>query len=153
VLSFGATKGGAMAAEAVIFFDKARANGMDERRKRAGQLVSKHRFVSAQFEAFLNDDLWLKLARHANAMAQRLGSGLAAVGIAPVWSVDANLVFAVLPKAVHARLTTAGASYYARRSAGLPKDTVVEEGAVLARLVTSFATTEEDVDRFVELAR
>ena len=54
-------------------------------------------------------------------MAQRLGNGLAAAGIAPVWPVDANLVFAVLPKAVHARLTAAGASYYARRSANLPK--------------------------------
>jgi threonine aldolase len=153
VLSFGATKGGAMAAEAVIFFDKARAKGMDERRKRAGQLVSKHRFVSAQFEAFLKDGLWLKLARHANAMAQRLGNGLAAAGIAPVWSVDANLVFAILPKAVHARLSEAGASYYARRSANLPKDVEVTEGAVLARLVTSFATTEAEVDRVIELAR
>ena len=114
VLSFGATKGGAMAAEAVIFFDKARAAGMDERRKRAGHLVSKHRFVAAQFEAFLADGLWLKLAHHANAMATRLGAGLAAAGIKPVWPVDANLVFAVLPKAVHQRLTEAGASYYAR---------------------------------------
>jgi threonine aldolase len=153
VLSLGATKGGAMAAEAVIFFDKERAQGMGERRKRAGHLVSKHRFVAAQVEAFLKDDLWLKLARHANAMAQRLGNGLAAAGIAPVWPVDANLVFAVLPKAVHARLTAAGASYYARRSASLPKGTVVEDGAVLARLVTSFATTEAEVDRFVALAR
>ena len=101
VLSFGATKGGAMAAEAIIFFDKARAKGMDERRKRAGHLVSKHRFVAAQFEAFLADGLWLKLARHANAMAARLGAGLARAGIKPVWPVDANLVFAILPKDVH----------------------------------------------------
>ena len=70
-----------------------------------------------------------------------------------MWPVDANLVFAVLPKAVHARLTAAGASYYARRSSNLPKGVVVEDGAVLARLVTSFATTEAEVDRFVALAR
>ena len=153
VLSFGATKGGAMAAEAVIFFDKARAEGMGERRKRAGQLVSKHRFVAAQFEAFLDKGLWLKLAGHANAMAQRLGDGLAAAGIKPVRPVDANLVFAVLPKATHAHLTAAGASYYARRSSIFPKGVVIEDGAVLARLVTSFATTQAEVDQFVALAR
>ena len=77
-LSFGATKGGALAAEAVLFFDPARAGGMSERRKRGGHLVSKHRFVAAQMEAYLADDLWLKLARHANAMADRLGAALAA---------------------------------------------------------------------------
>src|SRR6202008_3171717 len=80
VLSFGATKGGALAAEAVLFFEPARAAGMQERRKRAGHLVSKHRFVAAQMEAFLANDLWLRLARHANAMADRLSSGLIAAG-------------------------------------------------------------------------
>jgi len=153
VLSFGATKGGAMAAEAIVFFDKARAKGMDERRKRVGHLVSKHRFVSAQFDAFLEDGLWLNLARHANAMARRLGEGLATAGIKPVWPVDANLVFVVLPKPVHERLSAAGASYYARRAANVPANVVVQDGAVLARLVTSFATTEEEVSRFVALAR
>lgn len=153
VLSFGATKGGAIAAEAVIFFDKKRAAGMDERRKRAGHLVSKHRFVSAQFEAFLADGLWLKLANHANAMAKRLGAGLAAAGFKPVWPVDGNLVFAVLSKAAHERLSKAGASYYARLGSGLPEGVTLKDGAVLARLVTSFATTETEVDRFVELAR
>ena len=69
VLSFGATKAGALAAEAVVFFDPARAARMDERRKRGGHLISKHRFVAAQFEAFLADGLWLKLARHANDKA------------------------------------------------------------------------------------
>ena len=77
-LSFGATKGGALAAEAVVFFDPARGAGMQERRKRGGHLVSKHRFIAAQIEAYLADDLWLRLARHANAMADRLGAGLAA---------------------------------------------------------------------------
>ncbi|MGD6027672.1 beta-eliminating lyase-related protein, partial [Xanthomonas citri pv. citri] len=67
VLSFGATKGGALAAEAVVFFDPARARGMAERRKRAGLLISKHRFVAAQLDAYLRDGCWLALARHANA--------------------------------------------------------------------------------------
>ena len=90
VLSFGATKGGALAAEAVLFFEPARAAGMQERRKRAGHLVSKHRFVAAQMEAFLADDLWLRLARHANAMADRLGKGLTAAGYAPAWPVESG---------------------------------------------------------------
>ncbi|MGZ5866108.1 MAG: threonine aldolase family protein [Xanthobacteraceae bacterium] len=153
VLSFGATKGGAAAAEAIIFFNTAQAEGMDERRKRAGNLVSKHRFMSVQFEAFLADGLWLKLGRHANAMAARLGAGLASAGIKPVWPVDANLVFAIFPKDVHKRLTDAGASYYARPTASLPKSLVVPEGAVLARMVTSFATTETEVDQFIAIAR
>ena len=83
VLSFGATKGGALAAEAIVFFDPARGANMSERRKRGGHLVSKHRFVAAQIEAYLANDLWLKLARHANAMADRLAAGLLAAGLLP----------------------------------------------------------------------
>jgi threonine aldolase len=152
VLSFGATKGGAMAAEAIIFFDKVKAEGMGERRKRGGALVSKHRFMAAQFEAFLADGLWLKLARHANDRAKRLGEKLAAAGFPPVWAVEGNLVFAVLPKEAHARLTAAKAMYYARPTTTVPKHIPVTPGAILARMVTSFATTDEDVDRFVAVA-
>src|SRR5437660_180575 len=86
-LSFGATKGGALAAEAVVFFDPARGAGMAERRKRGGHLISKHRFVAAQIEAYLAGDLWLALARHANAMADRLAAGLSAAGFVPRWPV------------------------------------------------------------------
>jgi len=71
-LSFGATKNGALAAEAVIFFDPAKVKGFAYRRKRGGHLLSKMRFLSAQLEAYLADDLWLANARHANAMAARL---------------------------------------------------------------------------------
>src|SRR5271155_2534753 len=73
-LSFGATKVGALAAEAVVFFDPARAAFMAERRKRAGHLLSKHRFIAAQFAALLTEDRWLALARHANVMADRLSA-------------------------------------------------------------------------------
>jgi threonine aldolase len=152
VLSFGATKGGAMAAEAVIFFDKARAAGMDERRKRAGHLVSKHRFVAQQFAAFLEGGLWLELARHANIMAARLASRLTDVGLKPIWPVEANLVFAILPAEVNARLTAAGASFYARRGFQLPGGAKIPPDGVLARMVTSFATTAEEIDRFAALA-
>jgi threonine aldolase len=149
VLSFGATKGGALAAEAVIMFDPARAAYLGERRKRAGQLLSKHRFIAAQFLAYLADDCWRVLARHANAKADQLAARLAAVGLKPVWPVEANLVFAVLPKALDAKLRTAGASYYVRSSEGLDIGT----GNVLVRLVTSFVTTDEDIERFVALCK
>src|SRR5439155_12750479 len=111
-LSFGATKGGALAAEVILFFDPACGAGMQDRRKRGGQLVSKHRFIAAQIDAYLTDDLWLRLARHANAMADRLAQGLVAAGCAPIWPVEANEVFVALPSRVIARLTSAGASFY-----------------------------------------
>jgi threonine aldolase len=149
VLSLGITKIGAMAAEAIVFFDPARAAFMGERRKRGGHLLSKHRFVAAQFTAALAQGRWLALAGHANAMADRLAGKLAAIGLAPVWPVEANLVFVVLPRALDARLKAAGARYYVRPSESL------ELGAdgVLARLVTSHATLEEEIDRFVGLCK
>jgi threonine aldolase len=153
VMSFGATKGGALAAEAVIFFDPARAGGMQERRKRGGHLVSKHRFLAAQMEAYLAGDLWLDLARHANRMADRLVARLGAAGIAPVWPVEANEVFVPLRADVDRRLKAAGASYYPWASGSLPAGLVVAPDATVVRLVTSFSTTEAEVDRFAALAR
>jgi threonine aldolase len=148
-LSFGATKGGAMGAEAVVVFDPARAAFFGERRKRGGHLLSKHRFLAAQFAAFLEGGLWLDLARHANAMASELAEKLAALGLPAVFPVEANLVFAALPRALDAKLKAAGASYYVRPSETLclPPD------RVLARLVTSFATRQDDVERFVNLCK
>jgi threonine aldolase len=152
VLSFGATKGGALAAEAVVFFDRALADAMGERRKRGGHLLSKHRFLAAQFQGFLAQDCWLRLARHANAMADRLAAGLAAAGLAPVWPVEANLVFVIIPKSLDARLRAAGASYYVRHTASLPAGVTIGPDRMLVRLVTSFATRQAEVDRIVELA-
>jgi len=152
-LSFGATKGGALAAEAVVFFDPARGANMPDRRKRGGQLISKHRFVAAQLEAYLADDLWLKFARHANAMADRLAAGLASAGLVPVWPVEANEIFVALPAAIDARLKAAGASYYPWVSEALPSGTELPADSTLVRLVTSFATTADEVDRFVAVAR
>jgi threonine aldolase len=149
VLSFGATKGGALAAEAVLFFEPTRAAGMQERRKRAGHLVSKHRFVAAQMEAFLADDLWLRLARHANAMADRLGKGLTAAGYAPAWPVEANEVFVALPQEICERLQQAGASFYPWTSDSLPKGRTPRDDSIMIRLVCSFATAVVDVDRFL----
>jgi threonine aldolase len=148
-LSFGATKGGALAAEAVVIFDRERAKFFGERRKRAGLLASKHRFIAAQFASYLADDLWLTLARHANAMADRLGRKLEALGLPPIWPVEANIVFVALPHALDVKLKAAGASYYVRQSESLP----LPADHVLARLVTSFSTQQEDIDRFVGLCR
>jgi threonine aldolase len=152
-LSFGATKGGALAAEAVVFFDPAMAAGMAERRKRGAHLVSKHRFIAAQFEAFFAGGLWLDLARHANRMADRLAAAVDALGLAPVWPVEANLVFVRLPQGLHRHLQAAGAQYYAFHSDSLPARAKTLGDHVLARLVTSFATTESDIETFVAHAK
>lgn len=153
VLSFGATKGGAMAAEAVVFFDPTRAAGMSQRRKRGGHLISKHRFLAIQIEAFLSDNLWLTLARRANRMADRLAERLAAVGCPPIWPVEANLVFVVIQREIHKRLQDAGATYYVMDSESLPETVAVDRDCLLVRLVTSFATTDADIDRFVLIAQ
>jgi threonine aldolase len=149
VLSFGATKGGALAAEAVVIFDPERAKFFAERRKRGGHLLSKHRFLAAQFAAYLADGRWLALARHANAMADRLAQQLKAVGLEPVWPVEANLLFVALPRALDARLRAAGASYYVRENGGL----TLPADRVLVRLVTSFATQDGEIERFVNLCK
>ena len=97
VLAFGATKNGAMAAEAVIFFDPELAHEFVYRRKRGGHLLSKMRYVSAQLLAYITDDLWLVHGTHANAMAARLGAGLSEVpGARLVMPVQVNEVFVQL---------------------------------------------------------
>jgi threonine aldolase len=145
VLSFGATKGGAMGAEAVIYFDPKRAEGMSARRKRGGQLLSKHRFIAAQIEAFLDGDLWMRLARHANCMADRLSDGLTKAGFPPKWPVEANEVFTALPLALCDRLQAAGAVFYRWDT-----ETAADGSQIVTvRLVTSFATTADEVERFI----
>ena len=140
-LSFGLTKNGAMCAEAVVFFDTALAERFAWRRKRSGQLLSKGRYLAAQFLAALEDDLWLDLARHANAMAARLAQGVAELpGVRSAHPVQANEIFVRLPRPLHEALAAAGAVYYPWRES---------EETVLARLVTSWATTPEDVDRLL----
>jgi threonine aldolase len=122
---------------------------MAERRKRAGHLLSKHRFLAAQFVAILADKRWLTLARHANLMADKLSAKLGAAGLPPVWPVEANLVFVVLRRALDARLKAAGARYYGRTITGLR----LGPDQILARLVTSFATQEDEIDRFAHLCQ
>ncbi|MDE3121178.1 MAG: low specificity L-threonine aldolase [Paracoccaceae bacterium] len=152
VLSFGGTKNGLMGAEAVVIFDPAKALEFELRRMRGGHLFSKHRYLAAQMAAYLEDDLWLRLARNANAMGQRLAAAIAA---APGGRLDpqpaANLMFAALPRATHRKVRQAGAAYY------MMSDDSLTEGAddtpLTARFVASWSTTEAEVDRFAELIR
>ena len=113
VLCLGATKNGALAAEAVILFDPARAWEFELRRKRGGHLFSKMRFISAQMKAYLSDGLWLRLAAHSNAMADRLAAGIDATPGARVTNtIGANMLFPEITLAQHKRLQAAGARYY-----------------------------------------
>ena len=126
---------------------------MQSGRKRGGALASKHRFIAAQMEAYLEGDLWLTLARHANAMADALGAGLTAAGCKPVWPVEANEIFVPLPAAIDKKLKAAGASYYPWKTDSLPAGLAVGPDETLVRLVTSFQTTRDDVDRFLAIVR
>lgn len=113
VLSFGATKNGALGAEAVVFFDRELSADFGYRRKRAAHLFSKMRFLSAQLEAYLQDGLWLRLAGHANRMAMRLADGLSALpGAKLAHPVDGNEIFIALPEPVIAGLEAAGFGFY-----------------------------------------
>jgi threonine aldolase len=112
---------------------------MGYRRKRAGHLFSKMRFLSAQIDAYLTDDLWLRNARQANDAAQRLIQGLAGLsGIEVLGAPEANIVFCRLPSAVIESLLQAGFKFYHDRW---------ETNVV--RFVTSFSTTAEDVDNLL----
>lgn len=145
VLSFGATKNGALAAEAVIFFNPTLAAGFERRRKRAGQLWSKMRFLSAQLVAYLEDGLWMRNARHANAMAQMLADGVSHLpGVRLVAPVQANELFVAMPDRLINALQAAGAMF--ARWVDVPG-----ESLPVVRLVTSFATTGEEVQRFLAL--
>lgn len=145
-LSFGASKGGTLGAEAVVFFDPTDAGDFEYRRKKGGHLVSKMRFVSSQLEAFIQDGLWLEAAARANALAARLAEGLRALDrVTIAVPVQTNMVFAKMPVEMAARLRGAGAAFYDWKP---PAD-----GRVLTRLATSFATPETDVAKFLEIAK
>jgi threonine aldolase len=153
VLSFGATKNGALAAEAVIFFDPARADGMASRRKRGGHLLSKSRFFAVQFEAYLKDGLWLRLAHRANDAAAEFAKGLGKIGLAPVWPVEADEIFVQLSPEADGRLKRAGAAYVSWPAEFLPVGTEANSGHKMFRLVTSFATSDADIEKFLSIAR
>jgi threonine aldolase len=138
ILCFGGTKNGMSAGEAVIFFRKDLAAEFEYRRKQAGHLLSKMRFITAQWVGVLESGAFLKHAAKANAMAARLGETLAAAGSTLMYPVDANAVFARIPPSVQAGLRTLGWVFYTF----FPPDGV--------RLMCSWDTTEADVERFAQ---
>ncbi len=145
-LSFGATKNGAMAAEAVIFFDPHLARGFEQRRKRGAHLWSKMRFMSAQLVAYLEDDLWLRNARRANGIATRLAEGLGQIPrVRMLHPVQANELFVVMPEAIVAALLAEGFGFYRWPSPPGENDAVI-------RLVTSFATDPDAAEALIAAA-
>lgn len=141
VMSFGATKNGALAAEAVIVFDPARVRDIARLRKRGGHLLSKHRYIAAQMKAYLEGGLWLRLAARANALAQRIAN---AAGDWLSHPCESNNVFIKPGPAILAQLRAAGAEFY----------DWVAEGSGEARLVVSWDQDEAEVDRLIaEIAK
>ncbi len=141
-LSFGGTKNGLMAGEAVVFFKSVLADDFEFKRMQNMQLSSKMRFIAAQFNALLGSDLWKRSAAHANRMAQILARGLSEIeGITVTQEVQANEVFAIIPPKVIPRLQEHWQFH------------VWNEKTSEARLITSFDTAEEDISDFLELTR
>jgi threonine aldolase len=142
VVSFGGTKNGLLGAEAVVLLEPRLAEGFEYIRKQSMQLASKMRFLAAQFDALLANDLWLSLAAHANAMAARLSRAVYDVpGVKVTRPVQANAVFATLPAGATAALQEQFPFY------------VWDEAAGEVRWMCAWDTTEEDVDTFAGALR
>jgi threonine aldolase len=150
-VSFGGTKNGLMGVEACVIFDPKLAWEFELRRKRGGHLFSKNRFLAAQMQAYLTDDLWLEMAGKANANTAQLVAGLEAHDTAKLlYPSEANVTFVEFPRRAHQRLMDAGATYYTWGGdvhAGDP------DALLTARLVTDWSATPEAIDRFLEILR
>lgn len=143
MLVFGATKNGALAGEIIVCFNPDAAEELEFRRKRAGHLCSKMRILSAPLAAYLQDDLWLENARHANRMAQRLAAGLAPVdGIDLCRQPSGNQLFMAMDPALKTKLLDAGAYF----------EDWPDDGPTAVRMVTAFNTLETDVDAVIAAA-
>lgn len=144
VVTFGATKNGALAAEAVIFFDKEKAKEFIFRRKRSGHQFSKQRFLSAQLEAMMTDDVWRRNATHANDTARRLSDGLASCdGVSLAYPVEANEIFVRIPGAVANKM----------RNDGIDLKGWPDYGPDCYRMVTSWCTKDTDIDPVISAAQ
>ncbi len=144
ILSFGGTKNGCLAVEAIVVFDDALAATLAFRRKRAGHLFSKHRYLAAQMAGYLDGGLWLDLARQSNAVAAKLAGGLAALpGAKLAHPVQANEVFVDLPEAAIAAIEQAGFAVYRWFGPGTRR----------LRLVASWNSREADAERLIATAK
>jgi threonine aldolase len=143
VLTLGTTKSGSFGVETIVSFEPKYDKALAFLRKRSGHLTPKTRFLGAQLQAYIDDDLWLKNARHANAMARRLGDGFGALpGATLVHPVQGNEVFVGLPEAVTERLVAAGCKFQ--------RDWRPEPHH--HRFVCSWATKAEQVDELLRVA-
>lgn len=147
-LCLGGTKNGAMGAEAMVFFDAARAEGFDYRRKQSGHVMSKNRYLAAQMLALATDGLWLDLAHRANTKAQVLGQAVVDGGGRLLQPVQSNGVFAAIPKAAHDRAQAAGVLYHL-----WPDKTVQGADPVPLRLVTAWDTPDAEVAAMAAILR
>jgi threonine aldolase len=140
VLSFGATKNGCIAAEAIIFFKPELVGDLPFLMKRSGHLLSKMRFVSAQLESYISNDVWLKNAKHANKMGKKLSEGLNSnPNIELAYPTDANEVFAKFPRTIIEHLNSEGY-----------KINEEELDGKAIRLVAAWNTKDSDVDQLLE---
>ena len=147
-VSFGGTKNGLMGVEAAIFFDPRHAWEFELRRKRGAHLLSKHRYLSAQMLPYLTDDLWLEMARDANAKGQRLAAALRRTEAVMDYDPAANLIFAKMPRAFHKRMYAEGANYYIMEGSIDGDD---PDEMLTARFVCDWSLPDEEVDRFIAL--
>ncbi|MCW8841966.1 MAG: beta-eliminating lyase-related protein, partial [Rhodobacteraceae bacterium] len=149
-VSFGGTKNGCVGVEAVILFDPQKAWEFELRRKRGAHLFSKHRYLSAQMNAYLKDDLWCESARRANGNCARLAQGLREAGVAFTYAPQANIVFCAMPRAIHKRLHEAGVVYnvWSGSLAGDDPQEMLE-----ARFVCDWSIDSAEIDRFVGLVK
>ncbi|MEL6839062.1 MAG: beta-eliminating lyase-related protein [Pseudomonadota bacterium] len=150
-VSFGGTKNGALGVEACVIFDPDLAWEFELRRKRGGHLLSKHRYLSAQMQAYLADGLWLDMARAANARCVQLAEGLRGHNaVQMLFEPQANIIFFEMPRSEHKRMLDGGAVYYVM--SGDPENGDPDE-LLTGRLVTDWSMTAEGVTQFLDLLR
>lgn len=150
---FGGTKNGLLGVEAVIFFDPAHAWEFELRCKRGGHLFSKHRYLSAQMDAYLTDGLWLELARKANANMRRLFDGLRGIsGVSFKHEPQANLLFVNISRAAHERAMNAGAQYYLFPSFDVASEEA-DDDSITCRLTCNWSLKADQIDRFLSLVQ
>ncbi len=150
-VSFGGTKNGVLGVEACIIFDPAIAWEFELRRKRGGHLLSKHRYLSAQMQAYLTDDLWLDMAKSANLRCAQLADGMRDHNAANfLFEPQANIIFFKMSRREHKRMLDGGAVYYVMN--GDPETGDADE-MLIGRLVTDWSMTEDGVNQFLDLLR
>ena len=150
-VTFGGTKNGLMAVEAVVFFNPKHAWEFELRRKRGAHLFSKHRFLAAQMQSYLAGDLWLDMAKKSNDASARLIQGLKQIPEVQIdFEPQANIIFAQWARAAHQRLHAAGAQYYVMAG---DHTTGPSDELLPARLVTDWSTTPENIDKFLDILR